>query len=414
MKQKKVFLNLLPVLFLVVFSQITLAQPYPIGQPGEVGISADRLERLSGFLDQHIADGQLPGAVVAVFRKNTLVHEQAYGYSNIGDKRPMQKDHIFYIQSMTKPIITVAFMMLYEEGHFLLNDPVAQYLPQFKDKKVAVDPEAGAESELVPAKRAITIADLLSHTAGLSHGLGNTELDRDYGRALYYQPHVTIEDRVNAIADLPLIGHPGEQWYYSAAPDLLALLIEKFSGQTVPEFLQERIFDPLGMEDTGYNLTAAQQKRMATYHVVNREEQLVTAPRQTPTEGNTVFGGTHGLFSTASDYLRFCQMLLNGGKANGHQLLSPKTIELMTQNHVGDLYEVPGQGFGFGFGIVIDQADNNGLSSKGQYFWSGIYNTHFFIDPEEELIGILMAQMGPYSRFLGNKLRQLVYQAIVE
>ena len=280
--------------------------------------------------------------------------------------------------------------------------------------QVAKDVNEGAEGETEAANKEITIAHLLSHTAGFSHGLGGSKLDQDYAKSLYYNPHETIEDRVNTLTKMPLIGHPGEQWYYSASPDVLALLIEHFSEMPVAEFLSERLFKPLGMEDTDYNLTSEKQGRMVKLHVFDKEGKLINSPRQTPMQGNTVHGGTHGLFSTASDYSRFCQMLLNGGKYNGHQLLSPKTIELMTSDHVGDLYESPGQGFGFGFGVTTDLATSKALGSVGQYYWNGAYNTHFFIDPEEELFAIVMTQTAPYSNFLADKLRQLVYQAIVD
>ncbi len=383
-------------------------------QAESVGISTERLQRLSKFVEKSIENSQLPGAVILVSRKNQIVLNQAQGYSSISDKKTMKKDDIFFIQSMTKPIITVAFMMLYEEGHFLLTDPVSKYLPQFKERMVAKDLEAGVKSETEKATSEMTIAQLLSHTAGLSHGLGSNTLDQEYANALYWQPHKTIQDRVNALVDLPLIGQPGEQWYYSAGPDLIAVMIEQFSGLTVPEFLQSRLFDPLGMEDTGFNLSKDQQSRMVQYHVVNSEGKLMNSPKQTPAEGNTVHGGSYGLFSTASDYLKFCQMLLNKGNMDGHQFLSPKTLELMTQNQVGELYKRPGEGFGFGFAVITNLADYKALGSEGLYYWTGIYNTHFFIDPKEELIAILMTQTAPYSRYWTNKLRHFVYQAIVE
>lgn len=406
--------HLILLLVLVVPLSPAMAQPATAAVPEIAGLSVNRLERFSSFLEEEIEQGNQPGAVVLIARRGVLAHEQAYGYDNLATKSPMQTDDIFYIQSMTKPIMSVAFMMLYEEGHFFLTDPISKYLPQFKDPKVAKDVEAGAAGETEPANKEITIAHVLSHTAGFSHGLGQSQLDRDYARALYMQEHQTITDRVNALAELPLVGHPGEQWYYSAAPDVLAALIEHFTGQPVAEFLRERLFDPLNMNDTGYNLTEEQQKRMASLHITSQEGKLIPSPRQTPMTGNTVHGGTHALFSTAADYMKFCQMLLNDGRANGRQFLSPKTIELMTMNHVGDLYDGPGQGFGLGFGVTTNVANAKANGSVGQYYWSGAYNTHFFIDPEEELVAIIMTQTAPYSSFLGDKLRQFVYQAIVD
>lgn len=407
------FILLLSLLLLLPVAPIA-AQPAVTTLPEAAGLSIDRLERFSKYLETEIEAGRQPGAVVMIARRGALVHEKAYGYSDLTDRSPMQTDQIFYIQSMTKPIMAVAFMMLYEEGHFFLTDPISKYLPQFKTPRVAKDPQAGAAGETEPANKEITIAHVLSHTAGFSHGLGQSQLDRDYAKALYVQEHQTISDRVNALAELPLVGHPGEQWYYSAAPDVLAVLIEHFSGQPVAEFLRERLFDPLGMDDTGYNLTKDQQARMVSLHAKHPTGMLIKSPRQMPMEGNTVHGGTHALFSTAGDYMKFCQMLLDGGQANGRQFLSPKTIELMTMNHVGDLYNGPGQGFGLGLGVTTNVADSKANGSVGQYYWSGAYNTHFFIDPQEELIAIIMTQTASYSSLLGDKLRQFVYQAIVD
>jgi CubicO group peptidase (beta-lactamase class C family) len=209
-----------------------------------------------------------------------------------------------------------------------------------------------------------------------------------------------------------LYGQPGQQWYYSAAPDILARLIEVFSGMTAAEFLQKRLFDPLGMPDTGYNLTEEQNSRMATLHSYNEEGKLIKAPRQTPTSDNKVFAGANALFSTAQDYARFAQMMLNGGELDGKQYLSPKTIEIMTMDQTGGIYKAPGQGFGFGFGVMTDVAEAKSLGSVGTYYWSGAYCTYFFIDPKENLISILMTQTAPFSGFYEQKMRQMVYQAI--
>ena len=378
------------------------------------GISSARLTRYDSFLKKEIEEGRIAGAVSLVARNGAIVHKGAYGLNSLANKTPMQQNGIFHIMSMTKPIVTAAFMMLYEEGHFFLTDPVSKYLPQFKDIKVTKDPSEGKDGASEIPNREITIAQLLSHTAGFSHGLGGTKLDNDIAQALYYEPQENIESRVNTLVSLPLFGHPGEQWYYSASPDVLALLIEKFSGKTVDEFLQERIFDPLGMKDTGYNISKENQDRWVPVHNLNKEGKLVNSEQQLPVEGNKVYGGTHGLFSTASDYMKFCQMMINKGSLNGILYLSPKTVEIMTMNQVGDLYQAPGQGFGFGFGVTTDLADAKSLGSVGQYYWSGAYSTFFFIDPQEELIAILMTQLQPYNNYYGEKIRQFVYQAIAD
>ncbi|RAI88287.1 serine hydrolase domain-containing protein [Algoriphagus yeomjeoni] len=375
-------------------------------------LSSERLERYDNYLQKEIDEGRIAGAVTLIYKNDEQAHQKTLGYSDLDSKAPMKADQIFYIQSMTKPIITTAFMMLYEEGHFLLNDPVEKYLPWFKDLKVAVDPSKGIAGGTVPAKSKITIAMLLSHTSGLSHGIAAGKLEEEIRNAIYSPTHQTIESRIKAMVTMPLIGQPGEQWYYSASPDVLSLLIEYFSGMTTAEFLQKRLFDPLGMTDTGYNLNEEQASRMATLHTYNQEGKLVKAPRQTPTSGNTVFAGANALFSSAPDYAKFAQMLLNGGKWNGKQILSPKTIEIMTIDQIDGLYKAPGQGFGFGFAVMTDLADSNALGSEGTFYWSGAFCTYFFIDPKENLISIMMTQTAPFSGFYEQKMRQMVYQAI--
>lgn len=403
--------DLLLFFFLLFTCFSALCQP---PQPVIAGMSAERLERYSRYLEGEIEAGRLPGAVVLIARQGRVVHERAYGYSSLADEHPMRTDQLFSIMSMTKPIMSVAFMMLYEEGHFLLTDPLSKHLPQFSEPRVVPDPEAGADGETTPAGQEITIAQVLTHTAGFPGGGNEHQLAKDYSQALYGQQHETIADRVSAMAELPLLYHPGERWVYSASTDILAVLIEHFTGRPVAQFLQERLFDPLDMADTGYNLTEDQQQRLARFYVTNADGQLVESSRQIPATGNTVHGGAAGLFSTAGDYLKFCQMLLNGGRADGKQLLSPKTIELMTMNHVGDLYDWPGMGFGLGFGVTTDVAESRAPGSPGMYTWSGALNTHFIIDPEEELIAMILTQTRPYSNDMWYRLLQFSYQAVVD
>ena len=399
-------------LFLLFSFVFTFGQSSTVSDEAISGFSEIRLDRYSKFLNTEIAEGRIPGAVSYIYRNGRIVQKEAYGYSSWEAKKPMQQDNIFHIMSMTKPIISAAFLMLYEEGYFFLTDPVSKYLPQFKDFKVSLDVNKGINGATVPAKSEITIHQLLTHTAGFTHGIGGTTLDNEIAQAIYVEPQISIESRVNTLIDLPLIGHPGEQWHYSASPDVLSLLIEHFSGMTTAEFLQIRIFDPLDMKDTGYNIPVNDKGRWVPVHNIGEEGKLINSKQQLPIEGNMVYGGTHGLFSTADDYMKFCRMMLNGGKANGKQLLSPKTVELMTMNQVGDLYD--GQGFGLGFGITTDVANSKALGSKGAFYWSGAYSTYFFIDPKEDLIAILMTQVQPYSNYYGKKFSQFVYQALVE
>ncbi len=408
------------LLFGCLFTVTTslLAQSKMVINPAAAGFSKERLARLDAFLDKEIVAGNIPGAVSLIYRKGAVAQHKTHGYSSLATKEKMALDEIFYIQSMTKPIVSVGIMMLYEEGYFELNDPISKYFPAFENMSVATFVEvAGSDEkkmELTPADKPITIAHCLSHTAGFSHGLGRSEIDQMYLKTLYFQPHKTIEDRVMAMAKLPLVAQPDNVWYYSAAPDVLSLLIEHFTGQSCADYLEEKIFKPLGMEDTGYNVAEAKNDRIVTLHHKNKAGILEPFTQRQPVgQGNTVFGGTHALFSTASDYLKFCQMLMNNGKYNGQQFLGRKTIELMTADRVGD--KLPGAyGFGLGFGVKTDLAASGQLATEGVYYWSGAFCTYFFIDPEEELISLLMMQIDPYSDFYNRKFRQLVYQAIVD
>ncbi|MEJ2006183.1 MAG: serine hydrolase, partial [Cyclobacteriaceae bacterium] len=323
-------------------------------------------------------------------------------------------DDLFYIQSMTKPIITAAFMMLYEEGHFELTDPVHKYLPEFKNLQVMLNPEAGRDSPLTDLESDITIEHLLTHTAGFSHGLAPTDFEREMMQAIFMSPHETIQDRVQTLLTFPLIGQPGEQWYYSAAPDILSVLIEKFSGKSTPEFLNERIFGPLEMDRTFYNVPASLSAEIVKNHGYNENGSLQTTEFQPASTDVTVWSGVNGLYSTVDDYFKFCQMMLNGGSLNGNHLLSRKTIEIMTMNQTGTLFGGDGTGFGLGFAVVYDLAETDNLGSEGMYFWGGAYNTHFYIDPEEKIISLFFTQLEPYNNFYHMKLRQMVYQALIE
>ena len=405
MKPRSVlFTALLLLQTTVIISQVQLSE--------EVieGISLVRLEHYEDYIKREVSTGRIPGAVTFIARNGEPVYKFATGISNPADKRQMKTDDIFYIQSMTKPIITAAFMMLFEEGHFLLTDPLSKYLPTANDLRVLKDQEDGKDGETVPLKREIILADLLSNTAGFTHGLGQTKYEQEVF-AVFSRPHKTIQDRVDEFLSMPLIGQPGEQWAYSIAPDILSVLIEEFSGQSTNDFLEERIFTPLGMKDTGYNLNKEQQRRVVQVQGEDPGGGLTTQPKM---EGNTVWSGVNALYSTADDYMQLCQMLLNGGKWKGTQLLSPKTVELMTLNHSGDLFGTPGEGFGYGFAVVDDLAATNNLGSKGIYYWAGAFNTHFYIDPNEKLISIFFTQLSTFDFYYHHKLRQLVYQAIVD
>ncbi len=376
----------------------------------DAGLTEAGINRLEQWLEKEITEDRLPMAEVLIYHNGSLGYHHTAGVSDMSTKRALEENQLYHLMSMTKPIISVAFMMLYQEGHFELSDEVARYLPEFEDLRVAQNTGEGVAVATDPAESAVTIEQVLTHTAGFSHGLTGTKLDNEIAAALYYRPQADIAARVNTLASLPLTAQPGKQWIYSASPDILARLIEVFSGQTVAEFLQERLFDPLDMKDTGYNIPSEQASRLVANHQVT-EEGMSKAAMQLPSSGNKVYGGSHGLYSTASDYLKFCRMLLNEGSLDGRQYLSPAIVELMTLNYTENLRE-PGFGFGLGFGIVTDVAASGMPGSEGLYYWSGAYSTYFFIDPTEDLIAIMMSQRAPYSGYHERMLRQMVYQAL--
>ncbi|WP_422858708.1 serine hydrolase domain-containing protein [Flagellimonas sp. S174] len=378
----------------------------------QIGVSTERFKRYDRFLKDEISNGRIPGAVSFVMRKDEIIHNEAFGFSDISNKSPMDIDNIFFIQSMTKPIISAGIMMLYEEGHFLLTDPVSKYLEGFKALRVIKDMEEGIDGESEPWEGEITIAQLLTHTAGFSHGLGASKYDQQLRAELFEKEYANIEEKVSHFLTIPLANEPATQWRYSAATDVLSVLIEKFSGMSTERFLTERIFVPLGMDDTGYNLPKSKFKRIVQLHTYNQENKLTKSDFQPSPNDNKVFTGVNGLFSTTSDYMKFCQMLFNGGEFQGKRLLSGKTVELMAMNHLRNMEIAPGRGFGLGFGVVEDVTQSGIVGLKGQFYWGGAFCTYFLIDPEEELISILMTQVWPYSEYYANKMRQFVYQAI--
>jgi len=238
-------------------------------------------------------------------------------------------------------------------------------------------------------------------------------LDKEYLEALYFTEHENIESRAKVLSKMPLVAQPGEKWYYSAAPDILAVLIEQFSGMSCADFLQERIFDPLQMNDTGYNMKPGTADRKSYLHAVQADGTIGTNPRQTPATGHKIFGGTHGLYSTAADYMKFSEMILNGGQANGQVFLGRKTLEMMSQNYLPEgQYSDRGKGFGLGFGVYLSQRESGLPVSEGTLDWGGAYNTYFFIDTEEDLIAVWMMQFAPYTNFYSLKLRQLIGAAL--
>jgi len=408
-------MNFNKIQFILVFLITANFQIYAQSSDKAIaGISLNRLEHYEEFISKEINQDKIPGATVLIVRDGKIVLQESYGHRDIENQSSMKTDDIFFIQSMTKPIITTAFMMLFEEGHFMLTDHVSKYLPEFKNLRVIKNGNDSITGETIALEKEITIEQLLTHTAGLTHGLGNSQFELGYRKEYFMQEWPDIKSRAIQASKLPLVDQPGNIWYYSVAPDIIATLIEKFSGMSTNDFLETRIFKPLKMKDTGYNLSKEQQGRVVKVTNKNNEGNLTNSDYQPPMKKNTIWSGVNGLFSTTSDYMTFCQMIMNNGQWNGTQFLSRKTIELMTQNHVGDKYPAAGVGFGYGFAVMLDVSKTNLLGSNGNIWWGGAFNTHFFIDPKEKLISIFMTQLNPYTNYYHDKMKQLVYQAIID
>lgn len=408
-------------------SDLPVMDGVPTAAADEVGMSAARLERLDRVMQGYVDRREVAGVVSLVARRGKVVHFSTFGNRDAEAGAPMGHDTIFRIASMTKPVASVALMMLYEEGHFQLRDPIAKWLPEFADMQVASDAtyqELGrARFRTEQASQPITVQHVLTHTAGLPNtyrGIMKPDFD---AIAPQREPGDTLDAFVTRLSALPLNFHPGERWEYGRATDVVGRLVEVMSGMRFDRFLQERIFDPLDMVDTHFYLPAAKLDRFAAQYRPKEGGGLAlteapSADSRFVREPHTYFSGAGGLASTARDYFRFQQMMLNGGALDGVRILGRKTVELITLNHVGD-QEVwlvgPGYGFGLGYAVVQDPGAAAMPYSPGAYFWWGAYNTTFWVDPREELVGILLTQLRPYTHLnIRQDLATLTYQAIVD
>ena len=407
---------LLPAVLLLLLPSLAVAQGLPMASPEAVGISGERLHRVDQLVSKYVDAAQIAGAVTLIARQGKVVYFEAQGKSNVANGKPMTHDTIVRIYSMSKPITSVALMMLYEEGAFQLDDPVEMYIPAFENQQVYVEGPASLPV-LKPAKNKMTIRHLLTHTSGLSYGIfSSTAVDTMYRKATGGSWWANQEALANTLGPMPLLFEPGERWHYSLATDVLGYLVEVLSGRSFDSFLQQRIFDPLKMVDTGFYVPADKIDRFAN-HGINDDGSLLVvddpATGQFSKKPSFLSGGA-GLVSTASDYVRFAQMLMNGGELDGARLLGRKTVAYMTQNHINGVHE-PGYGFGLGFSVRIDDKDAGVIGTKGTYGWNGAANTYYFADPEEELIGIFMTQLMPYGRYpILQGLRIALYQALVK
>ncbi len=440
------------VTLIAVTSISVVAQEFRQVRPEREGFSSERLERLSQHMNARVEDGTMVGGMGLIARNGRIVYSETYGQADREASRPMTEDGIYRIYSMTKPITGLAVMMLYEEGKYFLNDPVSLYLPEMANLEVALSTADGntgmvsdgtqsraigeGETSLVgqtrkPARQP-SIRDLLTHTAGFTYGVfGNTEVDKMYREAELLAPNLGLRQFTERLGKIPLQYEPGTRWHYSVSVDVQGALVEAVSGMGFGEFLETRIFDPLDMKDTGFFIEENKRDRVVQLYAPEGvgDQGFFAQPTGPGLEvapegvsagyqpGAAFESGGGGLLSTARDYLRFSQMMLNGGELDGVRLLSPKTVELITTNHLGDIrmgMNRNGSGFGLGFAVVTNPGDVGEVGSTGEYNWGGAAGTRFWIDPVENLIGIFMVQSIPHRTRLGSEFKTLTYQALVD
>jgi len=389
--------------------------PLPLAVPEDIGLSSARLARLGTVIAGEIERGRVPGAVALVARRGRVGYFESFGQRDAVAGAPMAKDAIFRIYSMTKPITSVAAMMLWEDGRFLLSDPIAKYLPDLAALDVAV--ERDGVLERVPALRAVTIQDLLRHTSGLTYEFrGSGPVHRMYRSAKVDSRAQSNAEQVAALGRMPLLHQPGTRWEYGRSTDVLGRLVEVLSGQTLGEFFERHILAPLGMVDTAFHVPERHHSRLA--EAFGRDPDSGVAVQLLEVRDPPGFeSGGGGLVSTAADYARFLQMLLNGGTFEGHRLLGRKTIEFMTADHLGPITGapdllIPGHGFGLGFAVRLQAGIAHVPGSIGQYFWGGLAGTTFWVDPAEQLFALLLIQAPGLRDYYRTLFRDLVYSAL--
>ena len=411
---------------LIALAPVTSGQGLPKASPKSVGLSQERLDRITAVMRRHVDDGLLAGAVAIIVRDGKLAYLQSAGMRDKEQQVEMSPDTIFRIASMSKPITSVAVMMLYEEGRFQLKDPISKFIPEFKAPKVLV--KEGSNEQLVPAHREITIRHLLTQTSGLTYQwdprVGQKYKDAGITHGLIQDDHL-LSDDMKKLGQMPLVHQPGEAWNYGLSTDVLGRLVEVASGLPFDEFLRKRIFEPLRMKDTCFFLPQDKVSRLAAVYgpdpngLLKRlgngvlgEGPLVCTVTY-PYEGQRRYlSGGGGLCSTVPDYARFAQMLLNGGELDGVRLLSPTTVKMMSTDQVGDLNR--DTGFGLGFGVTRNLREGGELTSVGAYRWGGFWYTTFFIDPAQKMVGVCMAQLYPSGKAtLNDEFEALAHQAIV-
>lgn len=391
------------------------------------GFSVERLARIDSTFERLIESREMAGAVALVLRDGQTVYERAFGWADLASRRPMSTDAIFRIASQTKALTSVAIMMLAEEGRLSLNDRASRFIPSFERTRVAVQTDSGPA--LVDARRQITIRDLLTHTAGISYGVdplvASLYVEAGLGSAAGFgwytadkaEPMCETMDRLGS---LPFVAQPGERWVYGYATDVLGCIVERASGLPLDRFIESRITLPLRMRDTHFYLPAGKLARLATVYTRGAGDSLAAAPEGARGQGHYAagprasFSGGAGLVSTAHDYARFLQMLLDGGELDGVRILAPKTVSLMTVNHVGSLFPADGQGFGLGFRILERAGAGGRTESVGTFDWGGAYGSSYLVDPEQRIVMVFLVQELPNVSAVAQRFPMLVYQALID
>lgn len=403
---------------------ILIGYELPTASPEQVGLSAEKLAGTQAALRKLVDEKRIAGGIVVVARRGKVAQFEACGLMDIEAGKPMKRDTIFRIYSMSKPITTVAAMILYEEDKLKLDAPVSKYIPGFETLEVVADPR-DEQVATVAAKREMTVRDLMRHTSGLTYGIfGDTNVDKLYRKSIQFGgSRTTLEEMTGNLAKIPLLNQPGTKWHYSVSTDVLGRVVEVASGQNLDTFFTERIFEPLGMEDTAFYVPAENMHRFATNYGPDQQGGLKPIDKPETTryaKMPTFFSGGGGLVSTASDYMRLCLMLFNKGKLGDTCLLKRRTVTMMTRNQLPDeAYPIgtggrAGVGFGLGFSVRVERSNEVAASRIGEYGWGGMASTHFWISPRDEIAVVVLTQHIPYSGRAENAVKPIVYEAILD
>ncbi|MED5412291.1 MAG: serine hydrolase domain-containing protein [Pseudomonadota bacterium] len=430
---KKLLTNLFTFISLFWLTITSAQSELTFVDPEEVGFSSEQLGKIESYFQGRVDRGEIAGIVTLVARDGKIAHLSAVGYQNVEQRVPMETDSLFRIYSMTKPIASTALMMLYQDGLFQLNDPLSKFIPEFADLRVLIDP-SGPLDETVAMEREPTIQDVLRHTAGFSHGLGRSEYDDLFVGTGIFRPETSLEEMMTALSKVPLMNQPGSSYRYSIGPDIALRLVEIISGMAADDYLEQRVFDPLGMDDTGYVVTSDNAGRLSPIHWMKDGELVaINSENGSPFGGVLVEdwsvnnytmnheykGGSIGLVSTAEDYWRFAQAMLNGGELGSERIIGRKTVEYMAQNHLTPQQHQtfsPALGFGLGFATIEIPSGVSYTTSEGNFYWAGAAATNFWIDPTENIVVVSMTQhMGVRGTgALRGELHSLVYGALID